>query len=108
MQLETRHVLIGIAVALAIGGGYAWHQGRQGEAPAQDRDPRATRAVPAAPDGPAPTLYKWQDDQGVWNYTDKPPADRPYEAISGTPNVNSVPSVVPEAAGEDPNAQPTP
>lgn len=108
MELESRHILIGIAAALAIGGGYAWHQRQQGEAPAQDRAPRATLAAPNPTDGPAPTLYKWQDDQGVWNYTDKPPSDRPYEAIAGTPNVNSVPSVVPETAVDDPNAQPTP
>lgn len=108
MELETRHVLIGVVAALAIGGGYAWHQGQQREAPAQDHNARTTRAAPAPADGPAPTLYKWQDDQGVWNYTDKPPAGRPYEAISGTPNVNSVPSVVPENANDRPDAQPAP
>ena len=101
MDLETRHVVLGTLAALAIGGGYAWYTSqpresrgvRDGDATEQPRHSDASASTSAAP-----TLYKWQGDDGVWNYTDKPPSDRPYTAISGTPNVNSVPTVVPESA----------
>ncbi|PIV32998.1 MAG: transglycosylase, partial [Lysobacterales bacterium CG02_land_8_20_14_3_00_62_12] len=44
------------------------------------------------------TIYKWQDANGVWNFSDLPPLDRPYALVIGTPNVTSVPTVVPESA----------
>lgn len=105
MDLDTRHLVAGTLIALAIGAGIAWHQR------SPQRDAAATpAAVPAqaAPEPQAPTLYKWQDDQGVWNYTDTPPPDRPYQTITGTPNVNSVPSVVPDGGVSEPGAPPAP
>ena len=103
MELEGRHILIGILVAVAIGAGVAWTQ-------RQPTEPRERLPVePAASSGltgASPTLYKWQDDQGVWNYTDQPPADRPFERITGTPNVNSVPTVVPDSGLVEPSAPP--
>jgi hypothetical protein len=105
MALETRHVVGGTLLALAIGGGYAWMQ-RPERATDQARSEAAATAPAAGADQPAPTLYKWQDDQGVWNYTDQPPQDRPYEAITGTPNVNPVPSVVPDSGVVDEGAPP--
>jgi hypothetical protein len=103
MALETRHLVGGVLLALAIGAGVAWTQ-RQ---PAEPR--QASPAEPAASTAPAdtgPVLYKWQDDGGVWNYTDQPPADRPFERITGTPNVNSVPTVVPDSGLVEPSAPP--
>lgn len=105
MELETRHVIGGVLVALAIGGGYAWYQ----RSPQPDRT-SAPAQFPAASDpgqdDRAPVLYKWQDDGGVWNYTDQPPADRPFERITGTPNVNSVPTVVPDSGLVEPSPPP--
>jgi len=102
MELETRHLVAGSLIALAIGGGYAWwsaqpHPDRSDEARAATSESVPAPIEYSATPGKAPTLYKWKDDAGVWNYTDKPPADREYTAISGTPNVNSVPTVVPES-----------
>jgi hypothetical protein len=51
-------------------------------------------------------LYKWKDESGVWNYTDQPPVDRPFERITGTPNVNTVPTVVPDLGLAEPSAPP--
>lgn len=50
--------------------------------------------VPASPKA-NPPLYKWRDDKGRWNVTDKPPTDRPYETLKYDPNVNVVPNVMP-------------
>ena len=104
MELETRHIVFGLLAALAVGGGYAWYTSQ----PRDDRSDRgydardrSTRPEASVSAWPSPTLYKWKGDDGVWNYTDKPPSDRPYTAISGTPNVNSVPTVVPESAFVD-------
>jgi hypothetical protein len=76
---------------------------RPGEA---SRAPSATTA-PATRE--SPPLYKWRDDQGVWNITDRPPPDRPYERVVVDPNQNVVPTVVPAwAQPADPAAQPEP
>jgi len=105
VDLDTRHLIAGTVVALAIGVGIAWQQ----RTPPRDAAAVAAPApAPARTEDPAPSLYKWQDDQGVWNYTDTPPPDRPYETITGTPNVNSVPSVVPDGGVSEPGAPPTP
>jgi Domain of unknown function (DUF4124) len=49
--------------------------------------------VPASPKS-NPTLYKWKDDKGQLHVTDKPPSDRPYEAVKYDPNTNVMPSPV--------------
>ena len=105
MDLETRHVVGGVLIALAIGAGYAWYP----RSPPPDRsvDPAyAPAASGSGHDDRAPVLYKWQDDDGVWNYTDQAPADRPFERITGTPNVNSVPTVVPDSGLVEPSTPP--
>jgi hypothetical protein len=101
MELEGRHILIGILFAVAIGAGVAWKQHQPEASRRTDTQP-----IPAPSATAAPALYKWRDDQGVWNYTDQPPADRPFERITGTPNVNSVPTVVPESGLVEPSAPP--
>jgi hypothetical protein len=56
-----------------------------------------------------PALYKWRDDQGVWNVTDRPPPDRPYERVVVDPNQNVVPTVVPAwAQPADASSEPEP
>lgn len=101
MELGARHVAAGLLLAAAVGAWFSWRGEPEVAAPSArggpSADPRAgavALAVPAQA-AVAPTLYKWQDDQGVWNYTDSAPADRPFETITGTPNVNSMPSIVP-------------
>lgn len=38
------------------------------------------------------TLYKWQDDQGVWQYTQKPPREGvPFEEVEARSDVNVLP-----------------
>lgn len=44
-----------------------------------------------------PPLYKWKDDQGRWNVTDRPPPDRPYEKVVVDPDTNVIPSLAPPA-----------
>ncbi len=38
-----------------------------------------------------PTLYRWKDAEGRVQLTDKPPTDRPWEAVQIDPNRNLVP-----------------
>ncbi len=93
-DLNRSTLIAGIAVAISLGAAAAWWtRDQQPENP----PPRAAgAAIDAAESSKPPLLYKWQDDAGVWNYTDKPPADRDYEQVIGTPNVTPVPTVVPE------------
>ena len=37
-------------------------------------------------------IFAWRDDEGRWNYSDVPPADRPYETRQYRDDVNVVPS----------------
>jgi hypothetical protein len=53
--------------------------------------PWLARSVPASPKL-GPPLYKWRDDKGRLQVTDKPPADRAYETVRSDPNTNVVPS----------------
>jgi hypothetical protein len=53
--------------------------------------PWLARSVPASPKL-GPPLYKWRDDKGRLQVTDKPPADRAYETVRYDPNTNVVPS----------------
>jgi hypothetical protein len=39
-----------------------------------------------------PTLYRWHDAQGNLQITDRPPPDRPWEAVKIDPNRNLVPA----------------
>lgn len=71
-----------IALGAAVGIGLAvWLAG-------QDEKPRAGQAAgkPHAADGQGadalPGLYRWRDDNGVLQITDKPPRGRPYERVS--------------------------
>jgi hypothetical protein len=37
-------------------------------------------------------IYAWQDDAGQWQYTDQPPADRPFEVRQSREDTNVVPA----------------
>ena len=97
-ELSRSTILTGLVFAIGIGGAIAWWS-----RPTDTTMPPARASAEparAADTGDKPVaLYKWQDDSGVWNYTDKPPADRAYERVEGTPNVTSVPTIVPEVPG---------
>ena len=58
--------------------------------------------VKGTPLEPAPTktqLYKWQDHDGQWQITDRPPTgDRSYENLEYSSDTNIVPSI---PVGED-------
>jgi len=64
------------------------------------RDARPGRsAAPVAPDtaqDQAPALYRWRDDQGVLQITDRPPSGRPYERVRLREDQNVVPMAPPE------------
>lgn len=63
---------IGLAVWLA-----------RGDSPPRRGDGQAqARADAAQPEDALPGLYRWRDDQGVLQITDKPPRGRPYERVS--------------------------
>ena len=57
------------------------------------------RQNPHSPDY-APAVYRWRDDAGVVQLTDRPPSDRPYETIRVDPATNVVPTTLP--VGSDP------
>jgi hypothetical protein len=46
-------------------------------------------------------LYKWKDDQGRWNITDRPPEGRAFEEVQIDPDVNVLPAGVPPELDRD-------
>ena len=92
MELTRGSLIFGTMIALGLGAGAAWWTRPE----TQPQPHPAASASPVLADEKPARLYKWQDDAGVWNYTDQPPAGRSYEEVRGTPNVTSVPTVVPE------------
>jgi len=94
VALQRRQIIVAVVLALAVGAAVSWLT-RSTDA--------VKRPLPAGEHRPNPapetrTIYKWQDANGVWNFSDLPPLDRPYALVIGTPNVTSVPTVVPESA----------
>lgn len=90
--MDNRWLVPGVILAIAIGAGLAW----------RDRLPESpvVSVVPAAPtvDAAAPSrVYKWRDDQGVVQFTSRPPVGRAFELIEGAPDITEVPTVVPDA-----------
>jgi hypothetical protein len=102
MALKLHHAVLGGLLLAAV----IWAIGRDADPAAPAEALRQAHGAATERRSEAVSLYKWQDDSGVWNYTDQPPADRAYESISGTPNVNSVPSVVPDSGRVEPSAPP--
>lgn len=102
MALKLHHAVLGGLVLAAV----IWAFGRDADDAPRNRDLRQENGTTETRSRRTVALYKWQDDDGVWNYTDQPPADRPYERITGTPNVNSVPTVVPDSGLVEPSAPP--
>lgn len=42
---------------------------------------------------PAPTLYRWQDEKGQWQYGDTPPEDQQAAIVKNTTPVNSMKTI---------------
>jgi Domain of unknown function (DUF4124) len=97
-DLNRSTVIAGVVLGLALGAVAAWWSRAPDDARAKRAAPEKRVEPTDAVEKPS-ALYKWQDDSGVWTYTDKPPSDRSYELIQGTPNVTPVPTVVPEVPG---------
>jgi len=98
VALQRRQIIVAVVLALAVGAAVSWLT----RSPTRSTD-AVKRPLPAGEHRPNPapetrTIYKWQDANGVWNFSDLPPLDRPYALVIGTPNVTSVPTVVPESA----------
>lgn len=94
MEFGARHIVGGLVLIIGAVAYFAWQE--------QDRE-RAelsaarTPAAAAERNAEQVVIYKWQDDAGTWNFTERPPTDgRPFSEIRGTPNVTTVPTVVPE------------
>ncbi len=81
-------VLLALALAAV---GFAWWRFFPDSLPTTVR-----QVTPPSPTS-SPVLYKWRDAKGNLNYTDTPPADRPFEKVQIDPNTNVLPSgVAPE------------
>jgi uncharacterized protein DUF4124 len=74
-----------IAAGLLLGIGVAWWLARPEPVERQAREQRAQRAAAAQARDARPSLYRWRDEAGVLQITDKPPAHRRYERIDREP-----------------------
>jgi len=74
-----------IVAGLLLGIGVAWWLSREDPGQSQARQQRAQRAAAAQAREARPSLYRWRDDAGVLQITDKPPANRRYERIDREP-----------------------
>ncbi|WP_447938619.1 DUF4124 domain-containing protein [Pseudoxanthomonas mexicana] len=70
---------LAVIIGLALGGGLAWWLAQEHEHPAGQRRPDSPR--PGAQVDASPALYRWRDDAGVLQITERPPKDRRYERI---------------------------
>ena len=69
---------LAIAAGLGIGAGIAWWLSKDGPDPGNER--RGARRTSTSV-GTRPSLYRWRDDAGVLQITEKPPRHRPFERI---------------------------
>lgn len=74
-----------ILAGLLLGIGVAWWLSREAPAKTEARQRRAEQAAAQAHDA-RPSLYRWRDDAGVLQITDKPPPDRPFQRIDRDPD----------------------
>lgn len=101
-RLGTRKYLSGssfrwpVLLLMLAGGGWLWWRYAPETLPEVVRtqlvEPLERMAIPAAP---TPPLYKWKDEHGRWNITDRPPEGRPFEKVVVDPNTNVLPSGAP-------------
>lgn len=84
---QAGRVSMGLLLGLGILGGLVlyWYTTPQ-DAPSWVRN-----WLPGLPEYTGP-LYRWRDDKGREQITDKPPRNRPYETITYRTNTNVMPS----------------
>ena len=79
-----------LVLALLLGAAWAWWTYAPETLPAALRAQRPSANT-------SPPLYKWRDERGQWNITDRPPPGRTYETVIVDPGTNVLPSGVPPA-----------
>ena len=74
-----------IAAGIVLGAGIAWWLAREAPEKQVEKQRRAEHAATAQARDARPSLYRWRDDAGVLQITDKPPEGRPFERIDRDP-----------------------
>ncbi|MEL1266167.1 DUF4124 domain-containing protein [Pseudoxanthomonas putridarboris] len=72
---------LAIVAGIALGGGAAWWLARESPQETERKQQRARQAAAAQARDARPSLYRWRDDAGVLQITDRPPKGREYERI---------------------------
>jgi hypothetical protein len=91
----VRQFLLGLLCGLglvAAAAAYVWHYAPE-SLPAEWRrdNPNSVEY--------APVVYRWRDDAGVVQLTDKPPSGRRYEEVRIDSQQNVVPTTLPTGSG---------
>ena len=73
-----------VAAGLLLGIGGAWWLARD-PGKTEAKEARARQAAAEQASDARPSLYRWRDDAGVLQITDKPPKGRPFERIDREP-----------------------
>lgn len=73
-----------VAAGLLLGIGTAWWLARD-PGKSEAKQARAQQAAAEQARDARPSLYRWRDDAGVLQITDKPPKGRPFERIDRDP-----------------------
>ena len=73
-----------VAAGLLLGIGAAWWLARD-PGKTEAKEARARQAAAEQARDARPSLYRWRDDAGVLQITDKPPKGRPFERIDREP-----------------------
>jgi hypothetical protein len=77
---------LAIVAGLALGIGVAWWLSREPAARSEAKQRRAERAAVELARDARPSLYRWRDQAGTLQITDKPPKDRPFERLDRDPD----------------------
>ncbi|HET6602838.1 MAG TPA: DUF4124 domain-containing protein [Xanthomonadaceae bacterium] len=97
---NARLYSLAVVLALAAAAAWLWFEEPDSLPPwarPQRAAPEGSASDPATapPAGPARPVYRWRDDAGVLQITDRPPQGRPYETVRIDPETNVVPSILP-------------
>ena len=74
-----------IVAGLALGIAAAWWLSREPAAKSEAKQRRAEQAASELARDARPSLYRWRDDAGTLQITDKPPKGRAFERIDRDP-----------------------
>ena len=74
-----------IVAGITFGAGVAWWLAREAPEKHIEKQRRAEQAAAAQARDARPSLYRWRDNAGVLQITDKPPKGRPFERIDRDP-----------------------